>query len=139
MTVLNNDAFLTRLTRIFEDQKKLNSKKVYLTMKRHSWKSKKQIKTENTKESKKQLQNQDSKEQIKEEDDCKEYPLLLRATCGKTKIITYVNSSDSDKFYTEYSNILKVYMATMKKKERKKEKAKKEMKKIIHKVKATTA
>ncbi|CAG8539634.1 signal recognition particle, SRP9/SRP14 subunit [Gigaspora rosea] len=127
--LLDNDAFLTQLTRLFENVKS-NTKKIQLTMKRHTWQPKKLRNAEVAKELK-------NKELEKKGDD-KEYPMVIRATCGKNKIQTVVNPSDSDKFYTAYSNILKVHMDSMKKRE-KKEKKKTDRKKKIRKAKATIA
>ncbi|CAG8601800.1 19292_t:CDS:2 [Cetraspora pellucida] len=93
-SVLDNDAFLTQLTRLFENVKP-TTKKILLTMKRHTWQPKKLRNVEAAKE----LKNQDSEKKV----DNKEYPLVIRATCGKNKIKTVVNPSDSDKFYTAYT------------------------------------
>ncbi|CAG8448090.1 7470_t:CDS:2 [Scutellospora calospora] len=125
--ISDNDAFLTQLTRLFENVKP-TTKKIHLTMKRQTW----QPKGSRNAESAKELKNKILEKKV----DDKEYPLVIRATCGKNKIKTVVNPSDSDKFYTAYSNILKVHMDSMKKKEKKKGERTKAKKKI-RKVKAT--
>jgi len=76
------------------------------------------------------------KEELQKEVDNREYSCLVRAVYGDIKISTLVSPPDTDKFITGYSNILKVHMDSMKKKERKKEKLKA---KKIQKAKATTA
>ncbi|KAI8138787.1 signal recognition particle, SRP9/SRP14 subunit [Fennellomyces sp. T-0311] len=62
------------------------------------------------------------KEQMKDDD--VEYPCLVRAQYKKDKISTIVTPSELDKFHNDYSNIIKAYMDSLKKKERTRKKAK---------------
>lgn len=58
-------------------------------------------------------------------EDMEEYPCLIRATDGyDNKISTLVQPADQEKFLTEYGNICKVQMDTLKKKDRKDRKRK---------------
>ncbi|CAG8626423.1 10997_t:CDS:2 [Funneliformis mosseae] len=86
MTVLDNDSFLTQLTKLFEKTKP-TSKKVYLTMKRHTWESRNAKKVREAEEKSKAVDDQSLEKDLKKEDvDDKEYPCLFRAECGKIKI-----------------------------------------------------
>ncbi|CAB4401660.1 signal recognition particle, SRP9/SRP14 subunit [Rhizophagus irregularis] len=136
MTFLDNDLFLTQLVKLFEKTKPTSKKKVYLTMKRYTWESLKTKKERKETEKSNASDKQSVKEELQKEVDDKEYSCLVRAVYGNFKISTLVSPSDTDKFITGYSNILKVHMDSMKKKERKKEKLKA---KKIQKVKATIA
>ncbi|EXX63260.1 uncharacterized protein OCT59_013417 [Rhizophagus irregularis] len=102
-------------------------------MKRYTWES---LKTKKERKETEKSNASDKQEELQKEVDDKEYSCLVRAVYGNFKISTLVSPSDTDKFITGYSNILKVHMDSMKKKERKKEKLKA---KKIQKVKATIA
>ncbi|TPX63134.1 hypothetical protein SpCBS45565_g06853 [Spizellomyces sp. 'palustris'] len=47
-----------------------------------------------------------------------EYRCLVRAVGGSTKISTLVNPQDTDRFHDAYTNIIRLHMDSLKKKER---------------------
>ncbi|KAK9711636.1 RNA-binding signal recognition particle subunit srp14 [Basidiobolus ranarum] len=97
--LVDNNSFLTQVTRFFEKSK--TSGTVYLNMKRFDHEAKKKGSTiEVTEET--------------------EYSTLVRASCGNAKISTLVQPNDFEKFLDAYGNIMKVQMDALKKKERKK-------------------
>ncbi|KAF9206670.1 hypothetical protein BGZ49_002031 [Haplosporangium sp. Z 27] len=105
--------FLTRMAKAFEDTKSKNS--VFLTMKRHTYSTKKIRKAEEASEK----ATGDSVMDVDEKD--KEYPTMVRLTSGtKTKLSTLVQPQDLDRFMVQYTNIVKINMDALKKKERKK-------------------
>ncbi|GBB86214.1 hypothetical protein RclHR1_12650007 [Rhizophagus clarus] len=116
----------------------LNSlkKQTQLQKKKYTWESLKTKKERKETEKSNVLDKQSVEGELQKEVDSKEYSCLVRAVYGNSKISTLVSPSDTDKFITGYSNILKVHMDSMKKKERKKEKLKA---KKIQKAKATIA
>ncbi|KAJ3092892.1 hypothetical protein HK102_000868 [Quaeritorhiza haematococci] len=73
--------------------------------------------------SKKKDDEQKLSEETVDEPD-KEYPCLVRSVMGKSKISTLVQPNDTDRFHEAYTNIIKMHMDALKKKERPK-KAKK--------------
>ncbi|KAF9548640.1 RNA-binding signal recognition particle subunit srp14 [Mortierella hygrophila] len=101
------------MAKAFEDSK--TSKTVYLTMKRHSYTTKKIKAAEESSE-------KASGDAVMSTDDKdKEYPTLVRLTSGtKTKLSTLVQPQDLDRFMVQYTNIIKINMDNLKKKERKK-------------------
>lgn len=111
--LFDNDKFLTKMAKAFEDSK--TSKTVYLTMKRHSYTTKKIKAAEEASE-------KASGDAVMDADDKdKEYPTLVRLTSGtKTKLSTLVQPQDLDRFMVQYTNIIKINMDNLKKKERKK-------------------
>ncbi|RUS19285.1 signal recognition particle, SRP9/SRP14 subunit [Endogone sp. FLAS-F59071] len=108
MTILDNDAFLTQLTRCFEKSKKAGT--LYITMKRQPVKP--------PKKSKKNA-DKDTPMPDASTDDDSEHPCLVRAVVKNTKISTLVQASDADRFQFAYGNIIKVHMDSLKKKDRK--------------------
>jgi signal recognition particle subunit SRP14 len=90
--LLQNSAFLSQLELLFSKSKEKGT--VYITMKRFAHK---QAHTEDT-----------------------EYACLLRATFGKSKISTRIEPQDWERFNTDYMNICRMHMDSLKKKERKK-------------------
>ncbi|KAI8909417.1 hypothetical protein PhCBS80983_g00704 [Powellomyces hirtus] len=96
MPLLSNDAFLSQLTKLYEKSKEKGT--VYVTMKRYAYNVRKDPAT---------LANPDT-----------EYPCLVRATSASTKISTLVNPQDTDRFHDAYTNIIKLHMDSLKKKER---------------------
>ncbi|KAG0256186.1 RNA-binding signal recognition particle subunit srp14 [Mortierella polycephala] len=111
--LLDNDKFLTLMSKAFEDSKASNS--VYLTMKRNSYTTRKIRAQEEAAE----RSSGDTVMKADEQD--KEYPTLVRLTCGtKTKLSTQVQPQDLDRFMVQYTNIIKINMDALKKKDRKK-------------------
>ncbi|KAF9996629.1 RNA-binding signal recognition particle subunit srp14 [Entomortierella chlamydospora] len=101
------------MAKAFEDTKTKNS--VYLTMKRHTYSTKKIRAAEEAAET----AAGDSVMKTDEKD--KEYPTMVRLTHGtKTKLSTLVQPQDLDRFMVQYTNIIKINMDALKKKERKK-------------------
>ncbi|KAI8358908.1 signal recognition particle, SRP9/SRP14 subunit [Mortierella sp. GBAus27b] len=111
--LLDNDKFLTKMAKAFEDSK--TSRTVYLTMKRHNYSTKKIRAAEEASE------NATGDSLMKTDDKDKEYATLVRLTMGtQTKISTQVHANDLDRFMVQYTNIIKINMDALKKKERKK-------------------
>ncbi|RUS33248.1 signal recognition particle 14-like protein [Jimgerdemannia flammicorona] len=110
MTLLDNDAFLTQLTRCFEKSKANGT--VYITMKRQPEKPPK-------KDAKKDANKDVPMADAKDDDDDREHPCLVRAVYKKTKISALVHASNTDRFQFNYGNIVKVHMDSLKKKDRK--------------------
>eukprot|EP01116_Phalansterium_solitarium_P000928 TRINITY_DN10765_c0_g1_i1.p1 TRINITY_DN10765_c0_g1~~TRINITY_DN10765_c0_g1_i1.p1 ORF type:complete len:116 (-),score=38.71 TRINITY_DN10765_c0_g1_i1:176-523(-) len=107
MVKLDNDAFLTELTKLFNATKSVGS--VYLTFKQ-------QTLTKDGAPAKK-LKN-DKAEAVEVHN-----KVLIRATDGKkTKFSTLVSAKDVVRFQTAYGNIVKAQMDALKKKEKKKKK-----------------
>ncbi|KAF9421937.1 RNA-binding signal recognition particle subunit srp14 [Podila epigama] len=112
--LVDNDKFLTGLAKTFEGSK--NSKSVYLTMKRY---------THSTKKSRAALEATEaaSGDSVMDtvNDADKEYPTLVRLECGNLKkLSTHVQPQDLERFMVQYTNIIKINMDALKKKERKK-------------------
>ncbi|ORZ06285.1 signal recognition particle, SRP9/SRP14 subunit [Lobosporangium transversale] len=111
--LLDNDKFLTRMAKAFEDSKTKNT--VYLTMKRYAYTTKKIRAAEEAEEK----AAGDTVMKVDEQD--QEYPTIVRVSCGtKTKLSTLVQPQDLDRFMVQYTNIVKINMTALKKKERKK-------------------
>ncbi|KAG8176253.1 hypothetical protein JTE90_021350 [Oedothorax gibbosus] len=104
MVLLENEAFLTELTRLF--QKSRSSGTVSITMKRYDGRTKPKPRTSKSVES--------SLPPISE------YKCLIRATLGNKKFSTVVNAKDVNKFQLAYANLLKGNMDGLKKKDKKK-------------------
>ncbi|KAG0043981.1 RNA-binding signal recognition particle subunit srp14 [Gryganskiella cystojenkinii] len=101
------------MAKAFEDSK--SSKTVYLTMKRHGYSTKKIRAAEEAAEkaSGDAIMSTDPQD--------KEYPTLVRLSSGsKTKVSTLVQPQDLERFMVQYTNIIKINMDALKKKERKK-------------------
>ncbi|KAG0196377.1 RNA-binding signal recognition particle subunit srp14, partial [Mortierella sp. GBA30] len=98
--------FLTKMAKAFEDSRTSNS--VYLTMKRHDYSTKK-------------IRAADQEKNMDVDEQNKEYPTLIRLQAGtKTKYSTLVQPQDLDRFMVQYTNIIKISMDALKRKERKK-------------------
>ncbi|KAK3817414.1 MAG: signal recognition particle, SRP9/SRP14 subunit [Benniella sp.] len=111
--LLDNDKFLTKMAKAFEDSK--TSRTVYLTMKRHNYSTKK------TRAAEEASEHATGDEVMQTDDKDKEYPTIVRLTMGtQTKISTLVHANDLDRFMVQYTNIIKINMDALKKKERKK-------------------
>ncbi|XP_041352304.1 signal recognition particle 14 kDa protein-like [Gigantopelta aegis] len=96
--LLENDSFLTELTKLF--QKGKSSGSVLLCMKRYDGRTKPKPRSG----------------QVPDTHDCK---CLIRASLGNKKISTVVNQRDVNKFQMAYANLLKANMDGLKKKDRK--------------------
>jgi len=115
MVLLENDAFLTELTKLFAGTKDVGS--VFITFKRYEEKIKKE--KDDKKGSSKPVTHQPSGE-LHQEGKC-----LVRATDGKhTKFSTLVSSKEIIRFQMAYANILKSQMDNLKRKEKKKKRRK---------------
>jgi len=113
MVLLENDAFLTELTKLYNKTKETGS--VWVTMKQYEHKVK-QPRDEGSKEEKK------DRKKLKTEHLETDTRCLMRATDGKTKVTTHVLGRDVVRFQLAYSNILKSQMDSLKRKEKKKKK-----------------
>jgi signal recognition particle subunit SRP14 len=96
--LLENDAFLTELTKLFNKGKTSGS--VVMTMKRYDGRIKPKPRAGNVPEP-------------------NEYKCLVRATLGNKKITTVINHKDVTKFQMAYGNLLKANMDGLKKKDKK--------------------
>ncbi|PFX20715.1 signal recognition particle 14 kDa protein-like [Stylophora pistillata] len=112
MVLLDNDGFLTQLTLLL--QKTRSSGTVNITMKRYYGQTKPKPKPRGGKK----LQKLTAVEQ---EGDSR---CLFRATNGKKKLSTVVNSKDVNRFQMAYANVLKANMDNLKKRDRRTEKNK---------------
>ncbi|XP_035679113.1 signal recognition particle 14 kDa protein-like [Branchiostoma floridae] len=101
MVHLENEAFLSELTRLF--QKSRTAGAVYITMKQYNG----QTKPETT------------KPKTEVTTDPVEHMCLIRATRGNKKITTLIKAKDINKFQMAYSNIIKANMDGLKKRDRK--------------------
>ncbi|XP_062616120.1 signal recognition particle 14 kDa protein-like [Saccostrea cucullata] len=98
MVLLENDTFLTELTKLF--QKGRTSGSISLTMKRYDGRTKPEPRKGSLPEP-------------------HEYKCLLRATLGNKKLSTVINQKDVNKFQLAYANLLKGNMDGLKKKDKK--------------------
>ncbi|KAL5009209.1 hypothetical protein ScPMuIL_014790 [Solemya velum] len=103
MVLLENDTFLTELTKLFQKSKTTGS--LNLTMKRYDGKTK-------------------PKSQKTNQPDTNEYKCLVRATLGTRKLSTVVFQKDVNKFQLAYSSLIKANMDGLKKKDKKTAKGK---------------
>eukprot|EP00118_Oscarella_pearsei_P025699 m.308609 g.308609 ORF g.308609 m.308609 type:complete len:118 (+) comp44374_c0_seq1:161-514(+) len=114
MVLLENDGFLSELTRMFEKSKSSGS--VTLTMKKYNGKVKPTPR-------KSKVEKGDSAF------DPEVNKCLVRATVGRKKrISTVISSKDVTKFQMAYANLLKANMDALKKRDKKAEKSKKKTK-----------
>jgi signal recognition particle subunit SRP14 len=111
MVLLENDQFLTELTKFY--QKAKTSGTVLVTMKRYDGRTKPVSRTNKNKQTKKPLQPHPPEPQ--------EYKCLFRATISNKKISTVITSKDMNRFQVAYSNLLKGNIE-LKKKEKEKNK-----------------
>ncbi|KAH3844302.1 signal recognition particle 14 kDa protein-like [Dreissena polymorpha] len=103
MVLLENDTFLTELTKMF--QKSRTSGSVSLTMKRYDGHTKPKPRKGSLPEP-------------------SEYKCLVRAVCGNKKLSTVINQKDVNKFQMAYTNLLKGNMDGLKKRDKKSGKSK---------------
>ncbi|CAL1542603.1 unnamed protein product [Lymnaea stagnalis] len=96
--LLENDAFLTELTKLFLKGKTTGS--VTMTMKRYDGRLKPKPRSGNLPEP-------------------NEYKCLVRASLGTKKLTTVINHKDVTKFQMAYGNLLKANMDGLKKKDKK--------------------
>jgi len=115
MVLLDNDAFLTDLSKLLEKSKTKGS--VFITMKRYIEKPKKEKKAktgESATPAPKVTKTEVSTENV-------EPRCLIRCTDGNNaKFSTLVLAKDVVKFQMAYGNILKAQMDSLKRKEKKK-------------------
>uniref|UniRef100_UPI00358EB172 signal recognition particle 14 kDa protein n=1 Tax=Myxine glutinosa TaxID=7769 RepID=UPI00358EB172 len=106
MVLMENDSFLTELTRLFQKHR-MAAGSVYITMKKYDGRTKPL-----------------PKKSVETTAEPAENKCLLRATDGKRKMSTVIGTKDVNKFLMAYSNLLRANMDGLKKKD-KKSKAKK--------------
>jgi len=120
MVLLENDSFLTELTKLYNSKKESGT--VFITFKRYEHK----VVEKEPKEG--QHAKNPTKKQIKADLAEGEPKCLIRATDGNNiKISTMVSAKDLVRFQMAYSNIIKVQMDNLKRKEKKKKKAQKKV------------
>jgi len=112
MVVLENDAFLSELTRLFAKGKDKGS--ILLTMKKYDGRDKPKPRAAKTSRSGSSMTASDPSE----------FKCLLRAQLSSKKISTVVSSKDVNKFVLAYNSLLKGNMDGLKKKEKTKDKKK---------------
>ncbi|XP_058470500.1 signal recognition particle 14 kDa protein [Solea solea] len=100
MVLLENDSFLTELTRLF--QKCRTSGSVVITLKKYDGRTKPVPRKGHTES----FEPADNK-------------CLIRASEGKKKISTVISSKEVIKFQMAYSNLLRAHMDGLKKKDKK--------------------
>lgn len=120
MTLMDNDAFLTNLTRILEKSRAKGS--VQITMKRCAHTRFHALLCCNPKLSHDAMRHADAGKAGKNNNevdpaDCK---CLIRAIGNKKKISAMVSAKDYQKFMQSYGNILKISLDSLKKKEKRK-------------------
>ncbi|KAI9140241.1 signal recognition particle 14kD protein-domain-containing protein [Paraphysoderma sedebokerense] len=128
MVLLDNDQFLSQLSKGFENTKKTGT--VFLTMKRYIYtpKSKSELTAEHVESTEMEVDAPESTSGTTT-DDGREYPCLIRAVIGKKgKISTIVEPADSPRFLNSYSTIIKAHMHSLRKKEKKDKKDKSKLK-----------
>ncbi|KAL4238650.1 RNA-binding signal recognition particle subunit srp14 [Mactra antiquata] len=103
MVLLENDTFLTELTKLF--QKSRNTGTVTLTMKRYDGRIKPKPRKGNQPEP-------------------SEFKCLVRASLGNKKLSTVISQRDVNKFQMAYCNLLKGNMDGLKKRDKKTGKSK---------------
>lgn len=111
MVLLDNEAFLSQLTYLYN--KTRTSGTVWVTMKAYYGRTK-PIPRGKKKDKSALLEMEGS-----------ESKCLVRATNGKKKISTVVNTKDVNRFQQAYSSVLKASLDNLKKRERKTAKSKK--------------
>jgi len=117
--LLENDHFLSELTKLFQQQRVKNSGSLSLTMKRYDGRTKPKAQL-----TKKQRLEQKKSSTTKSSNlpntptthESVEYKCLIRAVYGSKKLSTIVSAKDMNRFQLAYSNLLKTNMDTLKKK-----------------------
>ncbi|KAK2174457.1 hypothetical protein NP493_801g02019 [Ridgeia piscesae] len=112
MVLLENDAFLTELTKLF--QKSKSSGSLNITMKKYDGRTKPKPREGHT-----------------QVPDAAEHKCLIRATLANKKLSTVVSQRDMNKFQLAYANVLKANMDGLKKKEKTKGKSKTKTNKAV--------
>ncbi|CAF1048170.1 unnamed protein product [Rotaria sp. Silwood1] len=111
--LLENDNFLTELTKLFQQQRVKNSGSLSLVMKRYDGRTKpkpKLTKKQRLEKKPSSINHPTTHEAVVE------YKCLVRAVYGSKKLSTIVSSKDINRFQLAYSNLLKANMDTLKKK-----------------------
>ncbi|XP_043929770.1 signal recognition particle 14 kDa protein isoform X2 [Protopterus annectens] len=99
MVLLENEQFLTELTRLFQKCRTTGS--VYITLKKYDGRTR-------------PLPRKGHMDHFEPADKC-----LIRATDGKKKLSTVVSSKEVNKFQMAYSNLLRAHVDGLKKKDKK--------------------
>ncbi|KAI9033264.1 signal recognition particle, SRP9/SRP14 subunit [Hyaloraphidium curvatum] len=113
----SNDLFLNSLSTMYQNSREKGT--VWVTMKRYSY-----IKKSERRKEESAAKGRDSDEDMEDAegslatDEGKEYPCIVRAVSGKRKLSTLVHPPDMDRFLTALSNLSRVHMDALKKKER---------------------
>ncbi|EDO37402.1 predicted protein [Nematostella vectensis] len=110
MVLLDNDGFLTQLTYLLQKSRTAGS--VYITVKKYNGQTRPKPRA-----SKKHAKLTS----VEHEGESK---CLFRATNGKKKLSTIVNTKDVNRFQLAYANVLKANMDNLKKRDKKVEKSK---------------
>lgn len=105
MVLLENEQFLTELTKFYQKAKQSGS--VITTMKRYDGRTK-------------PISRQTKKSIVQNIPEPQDYKCLMRATLGSKKISTVVNAKDINKFQLAYSNVIKGNIELKKKEKDKK-------------------
>jgi signal recognition particle subunit SRP14 len=92
MVLLENEQFLTELTKFYQKAKQSGS--VMTTMKRYDGKTK-------------PISRKTKKNAVQNIPEPQEYKCLIRSSMGSKKISTIVSAKDINKFQLAYSNVLK--------------------------------
>ncbi|XP_074662216.1 signal recognition particle 14 kDa protein-like [Tubulanus polymorphus] len=109
MVLLENDNFLSELTRYFQRSKQSGS--LTITMKRYDGRT-----TPQPKDKKDQKGTSSTSHQTTPQEELK---CLIRASLGSKKIATVVNQKEMNRFQLAYANVIKANMDGLKKKEKK--------------------
>jgi signal recognition particle subunit SRP14 len=119
--ILENDNFLSELTKLFQQQRVKNSGSLSLTMKRYDGRTKPKAKLTKKqrleqKKSSAPTSSNLSNTPTTSSHETVEYKCLVRAVFGSKKLSTIVSAKDINRFQLAYSNLLKANMDTLKKK-----------------------
>lgn len=109
MVLLENDAFLSEVTKLFQKSKATSTGSLCITMKRYDGRKKPKPQSGTA-----------PKGPIPAAD----YKCLMRAALGSKKVSTVINAKDVNKFQMAYANLLRANMDALKKREKKSKKAK---------------
>ncbi|KAI8825038.1 signal recognition particle, SRP9/SRP14 subunit [Fimicolochytrium jonesii] len=110
MPLLSNDGFLSQLNTLYSSAKASGT--VYVTMKRYAYEEQKQKRKDEKSGASAPIPSSSS------ETTSSTYPCLIRAVCRNSKISTLVQPQDTDRFHDAYTNIVRLHMDSLKKKER---------------------
>lgn len=114
--LLENDNFLSELTKLFQQQRTKNVGSLTLVMKRYDGRTKPKSKPTKKQRLEQKQNPSSSQSSTTTAHDSVEYKCLVRANYGSKKLSTIVSSKDINRFQLAYSNLLKANMDTLKKK-----------------------